>query len=450
MCRLLGLLTERRLCRVLRWSMAPMLAWPAMAGGEQWQAAQPDAQGAPWPEHIKALILAGRLDDAARQLDQRLAASPQDVEARFLRGMIHVATGNYQPAIRLFRSILADQPSAARVRLELARAFFLDKDYGNARRQFQFALAGNLPPPVIANINAYLAAIRDAKSLSYSLALSVAPDSNINTGSSANEVSLYGIPFDLSDEARKRSGIGLAVEASGEWAPRIGPHRRLRIGFNGQRREYRGSTFDDMVVTAYIGPRITDGDWELSLLGTVSKRWYGSHAYNHSIGGRVEGSYQITPRTALSAAVTAQQLSYRRAADKDGHLFSVFATAYYALTPSSAATFKLGLSRQSANYAAYSNRGGFIAAGYYRDMPWGFSAYVEPSFAMVDYDEILAGFGELRSDRTKSLTLALLNRKLVLSRFTPRVSYVFTDQHSSLSLYRFKRSRLEFGLTTSF
>jgi len=38
----------------------------------------------------------------------------------------------------------------------------------------------------------------------------------------------------------------------------------------------------------------------------------------------------------------------------------------------------------------------------------------------------------------------------VLGRFTPRVSYTFTRQSSTISLYHFQRSRLEIGLTTLF
>ena len=80
----------------------------------------------------------------------------------------------------------------------------------------------------------------------------------------------------------------------------------------------------------------------------------------------------------------------------------------------------------------------------------GFSAYVEPSLSIARYDEALLGFERRRADTTRSLLITLLNRRLVLSRFTPRISYTYTQQSSSASLYAFTRNRVEIGLTTVF
>ena len=83
------------------------------------------------------------------------------------------------------------------------------------------------------------------------------------------------MPFDLSEEARQRSGVGLVLDAGGEWSPRLGAGKRLRLGLNVQRREYTGSDFDDMTLATYAGPRIVSGRWDLSLLGSAYLRWTG-------------------------------------------------------------------------------------------------------------------------------------------------------------------------------
>jgi tetratricopeptide (TPR) repeat protein len=403
-----------------------------------------------WDDLARQLMNEGRLEKAAAILDARLAVVPNDIQALFLKGMIAIAKKDNREAIRIFRSILIDYPEAARVRLELARAFYLDKDYGNAMRQFQFALAGKPPPEVAANINKYVAAIRDAKSLSYNFGIALAPDTNLNTGSSAREVTLFGLPFDLSEEARHRSGVGIAIDAGAEWAPRIGKGKRLRLGLSGQRREYSGSKFDDMTAAAYAGPRWVSGKWDLSLLATAYKRWYGAKPYNEAAGGRLEATYYFTPRLGLSSALAAQRVRYSRARERDGRLISFNATAFRAVTPSSAVTMKAGVARQEARIAPYANWSGFVAAGYFRDLPKGYSVYVEPSFSIARYDAALLGFGKRRSDDGESVLITILNRHLVLARFTPRISYTFTRQRSTIPLYQFRRSRLEIGLTTVF
>ena len=63
-------------------------------------------------------------------------------------------------SIAAFQAILAANPELTRVRLELARAFFLKGQDGLARRHFERVLAGDVPAPVVANVNRFLAEIR--------------------------------------------------------------------------------------------------------------------------------------------------------------------------------------------------------------------------------------------------------------------------------------------------
>ena len=120
------------------------------------------------------------------------------------------------------------------------------------------------------------------------------------------------MPFDLSEEAHQRSGVGLVLDAGGEWSPRLGAGKRLRLGLNVQRREYTGSDFDDMTLAIYAGPRIVSGRWDLSLLGSAYLRWYGARPYNQAFGGRVEATYHPGPRVEISAVLSAQSVTYQR------------------------------------------------------------------------------------------------------------------------------------------
>lgn len=399
---------------------------------------------------VEQLLRSGRSDDATQLLAQLGKERPRDQQMRFLSGLVAIAKGDHKRAIRIFRAILIDHPTAMRVRLELARAFFLDGDYANADRQFRFARAGNPPGEVVANIDAYLYAIRQSKSWSYHATVSLAPDTNLNVGSSSREVTLYGLPFELSDDARRRSGVGFAVDLGGEWAPKIGDRSRLRIGLNAQRREYSDSDFDDMTLTAYAGPRFVSQRWDVSLLGTSFSRWYGAKAHSRSVGGRIEGTYYLTPELGLSGSLAAQRLDYQRSPEMSGSLISASLGMIRALTTASAATLKAGVNRQDARLSAYSNWSGYGAVGYFRDLPAGFSIYVEPSLSFARYDSALPIFGKPRSDRSISALVTLLNRHIVLSRFTPRIAYTFTKQVSNIPLYSFTRNRVEIGLTTNF
>ena len=55
-----------------------------------------------------------------------------------------------------------------------------------------------------------------------------------------------------------------------------------------------------------------------------------------------------------------------------------------------------------------------------------------------------------RSDDALTLAFTLLNRRLDYHGFTPRLSYVFTEQHSNIPLYSFTRNQFQIGVTSLF
>ena len=118
---------------------------------------------------------------------------------------------DFTGAIFWFRQLLAENPSAVAVRLELARAFYLAKDYDNAERQIRFVMASDLSPSVTREMDQFLYKIRMERGWSYNLSVAAAPDTNLNAGPSIRNVEIFGLPFQLSDNARRQSGVGASI-----------------------------------------------------------------------------------------------------------------------------------------------------------------------------------------------------------------------------------------------
>lgn len=401
-------------------------------------------------ETAKVLMLNGQSREAKALLEQLAAADRNSNDIAFLLGLMEIEAGNYRGAIGHFRSILAKQPDALRVRLELARAFYLAHDYENAYRQFQLARAGRLPPGVGATIDRFVGSIRREKNWSYEFGVAIAPDTNINNGTSSREAIIFGLPFELSDETRQRSGTGLAVSASGEFAPRLGRNSRLRLGAAIDRREYAGTDFDDMTVALHAGPRFVLNRWDLSLLSTGFARHFGGHRLSEGLGARVEATHYRGAKSALSFGLAAQQVRYPRYRLQDGRAFSFTARAVRALNPASIVNAQAGVSRRTARSPDLTSWSGWAAAGYYRDLPAGFSIYAEPSFSYSRFDAADPFFARRRVDRVAQLQLAILNRRIVLSRFTPRVALTLARRRSTIDIYNFTQRRIEVGVTSVF
>ena len=123
----------------------------------------------------------------------------------------------YDKAIAAFRLILVNHPQLIRVRLELARTFFLKGQDGLARRHFEAVLAGGVPPPVAANIHAFLNVMQARKRWTGYFGGAIAPDSNLNAA------------FGKRDHLHRHGVRAAALPARGGFRRPIG-FRRLGVG----------------------------------------------------------------------------------------------------------------------------------------------------------------------------------------------------------------------------
>jgi len=396
------------------------------------------------------LIVNNRLDDAKLLLERVLAANPDHREGLFLLATIAVAQKDYDGAISLYRRILVHEPNTERVRLDLARAFFLKGDYDNADRQFRFARAGGVDDAVKANVDHFLSAINRLREWTVNFSFVLAPDTNQNAAASASQVSIFGLPFALDKGARKQSGVGLAGNFGGEWSPLLDDNLKARIGADLYRVEYSGGQFDDMTISAYGGPQLLFSNWDISVLATGFKRWFANQDYVSGAGGKLAMDYGITSNWLVSASIGGQSVTNAFIPEQSGPLWSAQAQAAYILSPSSLFQLQLGFNRQEAQIAPYSYSGVWFGGGYQQDLPFGFSAGFQPSYFITRYDAMLPAFGKIRSDDAVMLAFILLNRRFEYHGFTPRFSYIFTEQHSNIPIYSFTRNQFQIGLTSLF
>jgi outer membrane protein len=149
----------------------------------------------------KRLILARQTDPARRLLEDIADTAPDKVEVQFLLASIAVMEKRFDDAIDRYRDILTDQPGLTRVRLELARTLFLNREDEAAEHHFRLVLATEDGSAVATNIRKFLDQIWQRRTFRYTFALAVAPDSNINVAPADERVDLFGLPFTLDDDA---------------------------------------------------------------------------------------------------------------------------------------------------------------------------------------------------------------------------------------------------------
>ena len=100
--------------------------------------------------------------------------------------------------------------------------------------------------------------------------------------------------------------------------------------------------------------------------------------------------------------------------------------------------------------SVYANTVEQVRLGIDRELAHGVSVSIQPSYARINYDAAQAAFGVPRHDRQVQMQVSILNRRIDLYGFTPRLAYTFTHNLSNISLYAYDRSQVQMGLTRAF
>ena len=107
--------------------------------------------------------------------------------------------------------------------------------------------------------------------------------------------------------------------------------------------------------------------------------------------------------------------------------------------------------RESVESKANSWRQLVVGVSVTRELPGGFVATVGPSYQWRHYDRAIPIFGpNARRDRTLTGRISISNRNFEVFGFMPEVTARRERRSSNLSLYRYTRTVVEFGLVRTF
>ncbi len=362
-------------------------------------------------------------------------------------------------AIAAFRAILVNNPELVRVRLELARAFFLKEEDTLARRHFEQVLAGRPPPPVVANIVRFLRTMRSRRRWEAHFGAALAPDSNLNAASGERTIFLdflgQRIPFTRQGDIAPKSGLGLSIWGGGEYQYPLSQTLRLRSGANASIREYKGEDFDRHSVSAHLGPRrLIDARTEASLLATVDRQWAAGRPETDRFGLRLEGEHRLTPRLAMFARASAARRNCRDCNHLDGPEGNVSLGATWAALPILRLSGNAGWNWSRTNSEHWRSSGPQASLGASLALPAGFTLGLRASMQRTEYQG--RGFvhntidRQPREDETQTLSLSVHNRAVTVLGFSPRLSLVREERDTNAQALDYKRNRAELSFVRQF
>ena len=365
----------------------------------------------------------------------------------------------YDEAIEAFRAILVNRPDLVRVRLELARAFFLKGQDGLARRHFEAVLAGGVPPPVAVNIQGFLNVMQSRKRLTGYFGMAVAPDSNLNAGSESEIIyidTVFGrLPFTREGDIGAESGFGLSVWGGGEYQRPVSERLRLRVGSDVAVREYPGGDFDQHLLAAHAGPRWLAGPrTEVSLLATAQRQWLGSAPYADEFGARLELDRRLGPTVWARGTAAYRERDHLSRNFLDGSVAEFTATFAWTPAPVLRVHMTVGYARDHAALEHWRNLSRWVRVGTSLALPLGFTLGTSIQARRVHYDGAggahLTLHGRPRRDRIRSFSVSVLNRAFTLFRFSPQLALIHDVRLTNAQAQDYDRNRAELRFVRQF
>ena len=392
-------------------------------------------------------IVENHTAEAQQLLDGLGKAYPDHPQVLFLKGQLALIKADYGEAVKLFRRILSRNPDLTRVRLELARALFLARDFDAARYHFEIALGQALEEPVRENIYRFLRAIQGRTSW-FTVSAVFGPDSNPTYATRAQTINLFGQTFVLNPDAKAKRAYGLIVDAQGRYV--FGEDNRnfvrTAIGYRGYPGAY--ADYESFEITG--GRSLISGQslWTAEA-GPLAARFQHQALYE---GGVIRFTHTrpLGERFLASSYLSLKQIEYGTYEYLSAKQVWGGATMRYALNPTSGISGSVSLGNNRAENGAYSYDAMEATLGYSKELPSRFNVEARLTANRFSYDQPAPLFGTLREDELVQIDLDVTARDWSFHGFAPKVLMSVGHNHSTIALYSYDRRFLGIGMTRQF
>ena len=399
-------------------------------------------------------VAAARGDfQAVRAIYAALEENPDPdirAEARFRQAKLLLRQGRNSEAAVLYRRLLDDKPDAAGVRLELAQLLQHLGDADGALRELRAAQATGLPPAVARMIDRYSEALRATRPFGASFEIAVAPDSNINHATRSDTLGTIFGDFEIDQDSKARSGLGLALRGQAYRRFAIGnSDHNLLIRASGFADLYGRTSFNDIAADIAAGPELRLGSNRVNLELGATQRWFGQKPFLRSVRARATWARPLGSRTQLRLTGTASLVDNAINDLQDGKAYSGQLSVERALTPTTGIAANFGLDRQSLKDPGYSMTGWRAGLAAWKDIGRS-TLTASAEFGRLRADDQLVLFPENRSDRYSRLTVGVTMRQLTFQGFAPVARFTVERNKSSIEFYDYSRTRSEVGVVRAF
>ena len=366
-----------------------------------------------------------------------------ELQRAFIEGVRLFEAGDAQEAARIFRAIL-QRTNSPRVKLELARALFVLKEYKESRVLFrEVQLEPDVPWQVRDNIDAFIDRIDDI--IGYvRFAFSVVSDSNPRNITSQRDFTVGGVrlTFEPPEDNERVTGMLYGVRVH---QPLL-PESRFSAYFTGTYLDYPTAELDRLTIdggvvkelSGRLAPRIRAG----IEAGTFGDR----RLYHFPYVGYLQPLHR-EPTRQIQADFKLGPVTYPYYAYLDSDYVTATVSGVQALSQTLLASLGVSLEDSRARERPYSYYGYTLSPGF----AWLITQpalLVRAELALGErrYEDIDPLFGEKRVDRRTRLDVSVRSKQWRFMNFTPVLILSIDRTRSTLPFYSYEKANISIAM----
>lgn len=408
--------------------------------------AQANRAGPSQANQVLTLVQQGKFDEA-RALLRSFDAGQLDV--LFLEAQIQRAEGKPDEAVKTLRSILAAEPGLILARRTLAQTLIDMRDFEAAEFHLKILNRSDPNPTARDSYRQALARISREQPYGINASFSLVPSSNINRGTYneefENEAGQVGEITSLAE-----SGVGAQFGLSGYVTSQVSERGSLTFSASGLYTKYTKPEFDNSQISMALQYAVNLGQtsWEF---GPSFSRNFEANEYDRSTYGfGVSHRRLLDPRTRLTFGLNASQVKYDEVDNLTGPNLNASFTVERQLSPTLALLGGLNLGRSMPKGDNFKNYSAGIRGGVSKTWQGGFSTYVEMQLGARKYDAPFTTGSPKRDDQYLAISANVLNSKLSVQGFAPRLGCSVVFNRSNIEFYDYNVQECRMSLTRGF
>lgn len=372
----------------------------------------------------------------------------------FIEGLILKADGNLTGAARKFRAALANDPRLTLVRAELAQTLVALEEDDSAKHHLEL-LAAEAPSQAEADgIRSFVDQIDERRPYQFNFYVAAAPSSNVNNGSAHSTVysPLFGSNLTISDDGRKKSGVGVLAGVNGAFQRRLGNDFSFVAAGNAEGRVYDDSTFNTLSFSQSAELRYLLKRGFLGF-GGVSSQLVDDDTLDMSyisFGPRVSTRLNLTGKDVVTASSTYEWRDYSGGSSSDGTAWLNDAAWTHSLNSTLSLTLSAGYDAVKLDSAQNSYDSVSVGGGVYSELSHGITANLNGEVKFSKFDDTNLVAGVVREDTRYVGSIGLTKRDIEIFGFAPEVSYTYVRNASNISIYDYDSHNVDFRLTKDF